>query len=134
METSIHLCVCGGGGGHKHIVMFSLSLSPSPESQLIVDCNIATNKTTGLVTISALWHIQGLESDVAAIDRYNLRVFWGEMHNNIPITVDEIKTVINYTTSTVSGIKLIIMIMCVYDCEYVAQVKLTFKFTTDQQE
>ena len=70
-----------------------------------MDCNIATNKTTGLVSISALWHIQGLESAVAAIDRYNLRVFWGELHNNIPITDAEIKTVINYTASAVSDIR-----------------------------
>ena len=106
-----------GGGGHKHIIMFlsslplSLplsppSLSPSPVSQLKLDCNIATNKTTGLVTISARWYIQGLESVVAAVGTYEIRVFWGELHNNIPVLDSSIKSVLNYSASAVSQVML----------------------------
>ena len=81
-------------------------LSLSPVSQLELDCDIATNKTTGLVTISALWYIQGLESDVAAVGTYEIRVFWGALHNNIPITESSIKIVLNYSASAVSGVKI----------------------------
>ena len=109
METSIPLCTrvyVWGGGGQTHYHVLSLSLSLQPESQLKLDCNIATNKTTGLVTISALWYIQGLESDVAAVGRYELRVHWGALHNNIPVFDTEIKTVLNYSASAVSDVKL----------------------------
>ena len=75
-------------------------------SQLKLDCDIATNKTTGLVTISALWYIQGLESDVAAVGTYEIRVFWGELHNDISIVDSSIKTVLNYSASAVSDVKI----------------------------
>ena len=71
-------------------------------SKLILSCNIATNKTTGLVIILADWHIQGLEADAAAIGHYSIHVFWGEVYTSIPVFDDSIWAELNWTASPVS--------------------------------
>ena len=43
---------------------------------------------------------------MAAVGTYDIRVFWGEVYNNIPALESSIKTVLSYSASAVSGVKI----------------------------
>ena len=71
-------------------------------STLVLDCNTVTDKTTGMVTITADWTIKGLEADIAAISHYEVRVHWAELHNNVPVLDTNIRSDTNVSAPPVS--------------------------------